>query len=215
LIASLDPDLIILIEAYLEPSGGYEGFNKIAPTVVIEANQDPVKDIRLIGDLLNKKEEAERWTTQFEEKIAHTKERMQQAFGPDETFTILNVRSEKARMIYRDRNMGGNVLYSYWGLKPQKKVLEDVINGIDDESSYLDISEEAIPEYVGDHLILAADSNAEEAVDKLMSSGLWKNLDAVKNNHVYRIDFDQFLFNDPIFAMKQVDILADVLTKNR
>lgn len=215
LIASLDPDLIILIEAYLEPSGGYEGFNKIAPTVVIEANQDPVKDIRLIGDLLNKKEEAEQWITQFEEKIAQTKERIQQAFGPDETFTILNVRSEKARMIYRDRNMGGNVLYTYWGLKPQEKVLDDVINGIDDESSYLDISEEAIPEYVGDHLILAADSIAEEAVEKLMSSGLWKNLDAVKNNHVYRIDFDQFLFNDPIFAMKQVDILADVLTKNR
>ncbi|MBP1992501.1 AraC family transcriptional regulator [Paenibacillus eucommiae] len=213
-IAALEPDLIILIEAYLEPSGGYEGFKKIAPTVVVEANQDPVKDIRLIGDLLNKQEEAEQWVTQFENKIAQTKEQVQQVFGPDETFTILNVRSEKARMIYRDRNMGGNILYSYWGLKPQEKVLQDVINGIDDESSYLDISEEAIPEYVGDHIILAADSNAQDAVDKLMASGLWKNLDAVKNNHVYRIDFDQFLFNDPIFAMKQVDVLADVLTKN-
>jgi len=62
---------------------------------------------------------------------------------------------------------------------------------------------------------VAAASSAQESVDKLMASGLWKNLDAVKNNHVYKIDFDQFLFNDPIFAMKQVDILADVLTKNR
>ncbi|RAV20741.1 AraC family transcriptional regulator [Paenibacillus contaminans] len=214
-IADLEPDLIILIEAYLEPSGGYEGFNKIAPTVVIEANQDPVKDIRLIGDLLDKKEEAEQWITKFQDKIAQTKERVKQSFGPDETFTILNVRSEKARMIYRDRNMGGNILYSYWGLKPQEKVLKDVINGIDDESSYLDITEEAIPEYVGDHLIVAAASSAQESVDKLMASGLWKNLDAVKNNRVYKIDFDQFLFNDPIFAMKQVDILADVLTKKR
>lgn len=215
LIASLEPDLIILIEAYLEPSGGYESFNKIAPTIVLEANQDPVKDIRLIGDVLNKKDEAEQWITQFQEKIAQTKERVQQAFGPDETFTILNVRSEKARMIYRDRNMGGNILYSYWGLKPQEKVLADVINGIEDESSYLDITEEAIPEYVGDHLILATAASAQEAVDKFMDSGLWKNLDAVKNNHVYQIDFDQFLFNDPIFAMKQVDILVDVLTKDR
>lgn len=47
-----------------------------------------------------------------------------------------------------------------------------------------------------------------------MATGLWKSLDAVKNNRVYRIDFDQFLFNDPIFAMKQVDILADALTKD-
>jgi len=38
-IAGLEPDLIILIEA----------------------NQDPVKDIRLVGDLLNKKDEAEQW----------------------------------------------------------------------------------------------------------------------------------------------------------
>lgn len=214
-IASLEPDLIILIEAYLEPSGGYEAFEKIAPTVVLDANQDPVKDIRLVGDLLNKQDEAEQWIVQFEEKIAQTKEQMQQLFGADETFTILNIRSEKIRMIYRDRNMGGNILYSYWGMKPQEKVLEDVINGIDDESSYLNISEEAIPEYVGDHLILAADAEGEEAVANLMASGLWQNLEAVKNNHVYRIDFDQFLFNDPIFAMKQVDLLADALAEKR
>ncbi|GAA3410645.1 AraC family transcriptional regulator [Paenibacillus hodogayensis] len=215
LIAELEPDLIILIEAYLEPSGGYERFNKIAPTVVLEAHQDPVKDIRLIGDLLGKQEKAEQWISQYQAKITQTKERVQQKFGPNETFTILNVRSEKSRMIYRDRNMGGNILYSYWGLKPQEKVLKDVIRGIDDESSYLSITEEAIPEYVGDHLVVAAAPSAQGSVDKLMASGLWKNLDAVKNNRVYRIDFDEFLFNDPIFAMKQVDILADALTKNR
>jgi len=61
---------------------------------------------------------------------------------------------------------------------------------------------------------VAADANAQQSVDKLMATGLWKSLDAVKNNRVYRIDFDQFLFNDPIFAMKQVDILADALTKD-
>ncbi|WP_165861113.1 AraC family transcriptional regulator [Paenibacillus paeoniae] len=215
LIADLEPDLIILIEAYLEPSGGYDAFNKIAPTVVIEVNQDPVKDIRLIGDLLGKGEETEQWVSQYEDKIAQTKERVRGVFGPDETFTILNVRSEKIRMIYRDRNMGGNILYSYWGLKPQEKVLSDVINGIDDESSYLDISEEVIPEFVGDHLILATAPDADESVNHLMNSGLWRNLDAVKNNRVYRINFDQFLFNDPISAMKQVDILADVLTAKR
>ncbi|RED89392.1 iron complex transport system substrate-binding protein [Cohnella phaseoli] len=214
-IAGLEPDLIILIEAYLEPSGGYEKFSKIAPTVVLEANQDPVKDIRLVGDLLNKKDEAEQWIKQYEDKIAQTKERVLQKFGPDETFTILNVRSEKLQMIYRDRNMGGNIIYSYWGLKPQEKVLTDLINGIDDESSYLNISKEAIPDFAGDHLILASDASAEDAVGQLLDSGLWKSLDAVKNNHVYRIDFDQFLFNDPIFAMKQVDLLADVLTRKQ
>lgn len=73
---------------------------------------------------------------QYEDKIAQTKERALQKFGPCETFTILNVRSEKLQMIYRDRNMGGNIIYSYWGLKPQEKVLTDLINGIDDESSF-------------------------------------------------------------------------------
>ncbi|MHA7966772.1 ABC transporter substrate-binding protein [Paenibacillus sp. CAU 1782] len=186
----------------------------MAPTVVIEVNQDPVKDIRLIGDLLGKQEEAEQWITGYNEKIAQTKEQIQQVFGPDETFTILNVRSETSRMIYRDRNMGGNILYSYWGLKPQEKVLEDVINGILDESSYLDISEEVIPEYIGDHLVLASDEIAQDSVNKLMESPMWKNLDAVKNNHVYQINFDQFLFNDPISAMNQVNILMDVLIQS-
>jgi len=62
---------------------------------------------------------------------------------------------------------------------------------------------------------LASDASAEDAVGQLLDSGLWKSLDAVKNNRVYRIDFDQFLFNDPIFAMKQVDLLADVLTRKQ
>ncbi|ANY65600.1 hypothetical protein BBD42_03350 [Paenibacillus sp. BIHB 4019] len=211
-ISDLEPDLIIIIEAYLEPSGGYEAFSKIAPTVVLEAHQDPIKDITLIGDILGKQEEAQQWITQFEAKIAETKERVHQVINPEETFTILNVRTAKNRMIYRDRNMGGNILYTYWGFKPQEKVLKDVIEGIDDESSYLDIAEEAIPEYAGDHLILAAAADAQDSVDELMKSGIWKNLDAVKNNHVYTIDFDQFLFNDPIFSMKQIDILTDLLT---
>ncbi|MBO9609619.1 MAG: hypothetical protein J7639_26925 [Paenibacillaceae bacterium] len=40
LLFVVEPDLIIHIDAYLEPSGGYEIFNRIAPTVVVEANQD-------------------------------------------------------------------------------------------------------------------------------------------------------------------------------
>jgi len=42
---------------------------------------------------------------------------------------------------------------------------------LDDESSYLNISKEAIPDFAGDHLILASDASAEDALANCWPAG--------------------------------------------
>jgi iron complex transport system substrate-binding protein len=203
-IIALEPDLIILTEAFRDGvSGGYEAFSKVAPTIVVVQNDDPVKDIALFGDILGKQEEASKWLTEFETKIATAKAKVKAVIGDEETFTILNVR-QKNFYIYPDANMGGSILYKYLGLKPQGKVNSDVING-----ETWEVSAEAIPEFIGDHLFLVVNAGAEEALKS--NEKIWSNTNAVKNNKIYPLDFNFFLPSDPIAVTKQLDILVDLL----
>ncbi|WP_270167262.1 helix-turn-helix domain-containing protein [Paenibacillus sp. SYP-B4298] len=73
-ITALDPDLILLPE-YHEPSV-YDSLQQIAPTVAISwgGDADVVPTLRAIGDVLNRKEQAEAWITKFEDKLKTLRE---------------------------------------------------------------------------------------------------------------------------------------------
>jgi len=157
-LASLEPDLIILTEAWRD-GGGYEAFSKIAPTVVIpNYGEDMASELLMFGDILGRNEEAKQWLSEFEAKTAKAREKVNAIIGKDETFAILNVRQENF-YIYGNENMGGNIIYTILGLKPQEKVQQDVING-----ETWEISAEVIPQYIGDHLIIATNKAAEETL---------------------------------------------------
>ncbi|WP_165861281.1 AraC family transcriptional regulator [Paenibacillus paeoniae] len=204
-LAALEPDLIILTEAWRD-GGGYEVFSKIAPTVVIPNHAESMADeLRMFGDLLGKKEEGERWLADFEAKVKTAKEKVDAVIGGEETFTILNVRKD-AFFIYDDVNMGGSIIYKYLGLKPLEKVQADVLDG-----EVWEVSAEVVPEYIGDHLLLATNKDAGETLERYEK--LWTNTSAVKNDKVYQIDFEQFLLSDPISLSHQLDIITDLLVE--
>ncbi|WP_214626771.1 helix-turn-helix domain-containing protein [Paenibacillus agaridevorans] len=205
-ILLLEPDLIVTTEPFAEVvEGGYEALSQIAPTIVVEQYNDPIKDVEMFGDILGKQEEAKQWNEAFAAKIAQYKEKISPVIGAGETFSILNVRPGSI-FIYGDTNMGGNIIYKYLGLKPTEKVKKDVIDG-----ETWDISMEVIPEFVGDRLLLAVNEGAEEdmkRVDKFI-----QNTPAGKAGHIYPIDFDEFLFSDPISVEQQLDIIVDLLVE--
>ncbi|MGO4531242.1 AraC family transcriptional regulator [Paenibacillus sp. 2TAF8] len=203
-ILSLQPDLIVTTPALAEiVEGGYDALSKIAPTIVIEQNNEPIKDIEMFGDILGKQEEAKQWNEKFTAKIAAYKAKISPYVRVDETFSILNVRPD-ALFVYGDTNMGGNIIYKYLGLKPAAKVESDVIHG-----ETWEVSTEVIPEFIGDRLFLAVNEGAEDKlkdVQKLIGA-----TPAGKSGHVYSIDFDQFLPSDPIAVEKQLDIITDLI----
>jgi iron complex transport system substrate-binding protein len=206
-ILSLQPDLIVTTPALAEiVEGGYDALSKIAPTIVIEQNNEPIKDIEMFGDILGKQEEAKQWNEKFKAKIAEYKAEINPHVRSDETFSILNVRPD-ALFVYGDTNMGGNIIYKYLGLKPAAKVESDVIHG-----ETWEVSSEVIPEFIGDHLFLAVNKGAEDKlkdVQKLIDAS-----PAGKAGHVYTIDFDQFLPSDPVAVEKQLDIITDLIIGN-
>ncbi|MEK3790889.1 AraC family transcriptional regulator [Paenibacillus sp. FSL R7-0204] len=203
-ILSLAPDLIITTAPFAEVvEGGYEALSQIAPTLVVEQYNDPVKDVEMFGDILGKQAEAKQWNEDFAAKIKESKEKITPYIEPGETFSILNVRSGSV-FVYGDTNLGGNILYKYLGLKPTEKVDKEVIHG-----ETWEISNEVIPEFIGDRLFLAVNEGAEaelKKVDKLI-----QNSPAGKAGKIYNIDFNEFLFSDPISVEQQMDIIVNLL----
>ncbi|WP_338589951.1 AraC family transcriptional regulator [Paenibacillus sp. Y5S-9] len=206
-ILSLEPDLIVTTAAFAEAvEGGYDALSQIAPTIVVEQYNDPIKDVEMFGDILGKQEEARLWNEQFKAKIAEYKEKISPYVGADETFSILNVRPD-ALFVYGDTNMGGNIIYKYLGLKPTAKVETDVIKG-----ETWEISSEVIPDFIGDRLFLAVNDGAEDKLKDVQK--LIEQSPAGKANKVYNIDFDEFLLSDPISVEQQLDIIVDILVGN-
>jgi iron complex transport system substrate-binding protein len=51
-ILLLEPDLIVTTEPFAEVvEGGYEALSQIAPTIVVEQYNDPIKDVEMFGDI--------------------------------------------------------------------------------------------------------------------------------------------------------------------
>lgn len=206
-ILSLEPDLIVTTAPFAEVvEGGYEALSKIAPTIVVEQYNDPVKDVVMFGDILGKQEEARQWNETFATKVAEYKEKISPFIGADETFSILNVRPG-AFFIYGDTNMGGNIIYKYLGLKPNQKVKTDVING-----ETWEISAEVVPDFIGDRLFLAVNEGANEELKEVEK--LIQHSPAGKSGRVYNIDFNQFLPSDPISVEQQLDIIVNLLVES-
>ncbi len=84
-VAALQPDLIIFPD-YLgaETAASYEA---IAPTVAVAWGGDPdvIKTLETMGDLLNRKEQADAWIKKFEEKLSMIREQLSLKFEPNST----------------------------------------------------------------------------------------------------------------------------------
>jgi len=95
------------------------------------------------------------------------------------------------------------------GLKPQERVLSDIING-EAINAGTAISMEELPSFAGDHIILTT-FDGDELAAELKQSGLWQGLDAVKNGNVHEVDFDLLYNEDPVAMEHQLDFLTELL----
>ena len=51
----------------------------------------------------------------------------------------------------------------------------------------------------------------QEDQDKFFENAVYKHLSAVKNNHVYRMTFEQMYYYDPLAIEGQLDLVVEKL----
>ncbi|QPQ31412.1 iron-hydroxamate ABC transporter substrate-binding protein [Lysinibacillus sp. JNUCC 51] len=193
-IIELDPDLIIGLN-------GIENADKlaeIAPTVLFTYGKvDYLQQFIEIGKVVNKEKEATDWVKDFKERAAKTGTKIKEKIGEDATVTVAEM-FNKQMYVYGDNwGRGTEILYQEMGLKMPEKVKQDAL-----KPGYFAISSEVLNEYAGNYVIFSTFKGEDSAIK---NAAWFKDLEAVKNGHLFEVNGNEFYFNDPITLDYQLD----------
>ncbi|MGB7998558.1 MAG: iron-hydroxamate ABC transporter substrate-binding protein [Anaerobacillus sp.] len=208
-VTSLNPDLIVVTD-----QEQYDLLSKIAPTVMVPFGSFDSLDeeVKAMGEIAGKKEAADEWIAQFDEKAEAARKELDGIIGEDETVGIYEVQTKDFYVFGDNFGRGGQVIYDALGLKAPEKIQKEVIEG----DNWKKISLEVLPEYAADHMFYteyAAEDN-QDVLKETKESALWQNLDAVKKGHLYEMKFENMYYYDPIAVEGQLDLIVKTLKEN-
>ncbi len=207
-ILASEPDLIIAPEWWSDKD--YDQLAKIAPTVLLPQRDNWRDELRDIGDVLGKKDQAEKIIQDLETKQADAKVKLDSLVG-DETVMYMMIMAKEI-VIYGENIDRGSFIHKQLGLTPVKEFPQTELS--------LSISLEKLPEYNPDHIIVQMDDETSEEVksryDQMTSSTLWKKMTAVENNHVYLMGGKEWfsLGMSPLADMNAIDDVVRAFENN-
>lgn len=181
-----NPDLIITDGG--ADAAKVEQYSLVAPTYRLPESvlQDSRLILTAVADALGIPEKGKAVLAEYDQKVADGKAALQQALGQEKVAVIrLNV-ADKTVALFGVKNRFTGVLYNQFGLTPVPMAAEMT------EFQSI-ISEEVIPELEADHIIVFPDNGnwdtaANQEAIQILDGPLWKNLPAVKNGNIYRME---------------------------
>ncbi|HEL1648801.1 TPA: ABC transporter substrate-binding protein [Streptococcus suis] len=205
-IAAQKPDVILVFAG----DDNLETLKEIAPVIEITyGKSDYLKMLTDIGQIFGKEKEAQAWLDQWDKKVATAKEELKGLIDTSSTFTVMDFFDKNIFLYGNNFGRGGELIYRALGFAAPAKVQEDIIN----KEGWFGVSQEALPEYVGDYVLVNVNDKTKEAAASLKESDIWKNLPAVKNGHIIEIDYNLFYFSDPMSLDLQIDAFVSEIQK--
>ncbi|WP_136605273.1 iron-hydroxamate ABC transporter substrate-binding protein [Paenibacillus dokdonensis] len=193
-IIELNPDLII----GLSDIKNIDKFKQIAPTVTYTYGKvDYLTQQLEIGKLLNKEKEAQAWVDDFKARAQKAGEEIKAKIGADATVSVVETFNKQLYVYGYNYGRGTEILYNEFKLDMPKNVKEATA-----KDGYLALSTEVLKDYFGDYVIFSKNADEDTSFQKTES---YKNIPAVKNNHVFEVDAKSFYFNDPLSLDYQLD----------
>ncbi|WP_141501546.1 ABC transporter substrate-binding protein [Paenibacillus luteus] len=199
-IIAIEPDLIIATEFHDDI---YEDLLKIAPTIVLERNED-WRTVQLkFGQILNRPQEAQELVDGYKQKISDLKAELTDKMK-GQTVALIRPRDAMIRL-QTSSHRTSQILYDDLGLTPPKMA-------VNSKDSSMMISLESLPELAADHLFLLQDDTNLELTTEFQNTMIWKSQNAVKENQVYAENTAQWIgYYGPIAINLIVDQIADAL----
>ncbi|HFU3705817.1 TPA: ABC transporter substrate-binding protein [Streptococcus suis] len=205
-IAAQKPDVILVFAG----DDNLETLKEIAPVIEITyGKSDYLKMLTDVGQIFGKEKEAQAWLNQWDKKVATAKEELKGLIDTSSTFTVMDFFDKNIFLYGNNFGRGGELVYHALGFAAPAKVQEDIIN----KEGWFGVSQEALPEYVGDYVLVNVNDKTKEAAASLKESDVWKNLPAVKNGHVIEVDYNLFYFSDPMSLDLQIDAFVSAIQK--
>lgn len=200
-IMALDPDLILW---NTKDEQVYQSLSKIAPTLACDYfNMEYQERLRFFGDVFNRTEKAEELIQDFEKKLGSAKKELKEAGLLEKNMICIDIREGFLRAFQGGR--GGALVYDFIGFSAPEK-LQAVFETEEFKTTQsVDLSFEAMPEYIGDYILL------NTSADALSGNPVWNNLPAVKEGRLIQASSNMFWFNDIISMSTQLDIITNAV----
>jgi len=197
-IIELNPDLII----GLSDIKNIDKLKQIAPTVTYTYGKVDFLTQQLeIGKLLNKEKEAQNWVNDFNARTKKVGEEIKAKIGADATVSVIETFNKQLYVYGYNFGRGTEILYQQFGLGMPEKVKEST-----KAEGFFAVSTEVLKDYTGDYIIFS--KNADED-NSFQDTETYKNIPAVKNQHIFEADAKAFYFNDPLSMEYQLDFFIN------
>ncbi|MCU9615015.1 iron-hydroxamate ABC transporter substrate-binding protein [Caldibacillus lycopersici] len=197
-IIELEPDLII----GLNNISNADKLQEIAPTVLFTyGKNDYLQQHIEIGKVVNKEKEANAWVEDFKTRAADLGAKIKEKIGEDATVTVIE-NYEKQFYLFGDNwGRGTEILYQAMGLKMPAAVSKVAL-----EPGYFAISQEVLGDYTGDYVILSLTTDQDTS---FLDADWYKEIEAVKNGHLFEADAKAFYFNDAMSLDYQLNFFEE------
>ncbi|WP_110926542.1 ABC transporter substrate-binding protein [Bacillus massiliglaciei] len=202
-VQKTQPDLILMDSADMVEGGKYNQYNKIAPTYVVgkDKNNDWREELKEVGKVLNKENDAQKLLDEYDQKVKDAQAELTDQKDVPSAAAIWLVNNE---LFISSKNLSsGDVLYNDLKLETPK-VVEEI--SAKSENNWNPISLEKLADLDADYIFLV---NSDKSGASTLDEDVWKNIPAVKNNHVAEFPASSSWLYTGVIANEQ--IIDDVL----
>jgi iron complex transport system substrate-binding protein len=202
-VLALNPDLIIVPSAET-----YEVLHQIAPTVLVPYEKMSTEErVSFIGQVVGKDDQAKALFTDFNKKVADSKQKLQEAGILDHTISIMEGGGDRSMAVVASKQFGrgSQIIYEYLGMKAPNIIQEKIetATGADGES----VSFEVLSKYSGDYIF----RSSYDGMADLSQDPIWNNIPAVKEGRLMPLDFGLSYYSDIYSLNVQLDYIVNTL----
>ncbi|MDF2837195.1 MAG: hypothetical protein K0Q63_2835, partial [Paenibacillus sp.] len=203
-ILSLQPDLIIVPD-YWDPAK-YANYEKIAPTIAVAWGGDPdvINTLRTMGDIMNRKTEAEAWIAKFEAKLQRIRDGIDMKLEPGTKATSF-VYYQGEFLMGGEGGTLGKLIYEDYGFE-----LPDQLKPFADGGTVL--TEEAFASQPVDYYFTQMNDDEMAEFGKLIEEPVYQAIPAVKNKRIINVSRDMWNYG-PYLVDQATDALIEQMNK--
>ena len=201
-VTKAKPDLILMGTSSAVANGKYAQYNKIVPTYVVKNGTTVTwrQTFLDVAKVVNRQAKAKKVLAKYDKQVQTTRQAGQHKVA------VLWVTNNTAYMV-NDNSASGALLYQDLQLGEPSLVKQVSKSATADWSA---VSLEKLAKLDADDIFLV---NSQKSAS-LFKDPLWKNIKAVKNNHLYQYgDSSSWQYSGPIAYSQMIDMVKTDLLK--
>lgn len=183
----------------------------IAPVLIQSEAASPLENLRMLGRLSGREQEAEQAVLRMQRFAAQGREQLTAWQEHAGTVGVYEISAGKLYMMGQyDRCC--YAVYHMLGLRPP----ETIARRMRDNGLYLALTPDQFGAYAADHMIVCMyEEEGMALTEQLMASEAWTALPAVRSGQVYHIPIGSTWYNDGLSLERQMAFIIQLLLHNR